>query len=100
MNNLLKTDSFVNYRKIDFLLGSLNSNKKEDKVTYKNSINSKKNINILNNKNYNNLSVLEHQNFILDIIIELRDFDQKNGTDLFKNISYNNLNAFILKNNF
>ena len=100
MNNILKTDSFVKYRKIDFLLGSLNSNKKEDEVKYKNLINSKKNINILNNKNYNNLSVLYHQNFILDIIIELRDFDQKNGTDLFKNISYNNLNAFILKNNF
>ena len=100
MNNILKTDSFVEYRKIDFLLGILNFNKKEDKVTYKNLINSKKNINILNNKNYNNLSVLEHQNFILDIIIELRDFDEKNGTDLFKNISYNNLNAFILKNNF
>ena len=33
------------------------------------------------------------------MLFELRDFDEKNGTDLFKNISYNNLNTFILKNN-
>ena len=104
MNSILKKDSFVKCSKVDILLRPLLHNKKEtvdiltdiDKNFKKNS---KKNINITNNKNYNNLSILEHQNFILDMLFELRDFDEKNGTDLFKNISYNNLNTFILKNN-
>jgi hypothetical protein len=100
MNSLLKKDSFVKYSKVDILLRSLHDNKKET-VQMGRYIdkNFKKNINIPNNKNYNNLSILEHQNFILDMIMELREFDEKNGTDLFKNISYNNLNTFILKNN-
>jgi hypothetical protein len=100
MNSLLKKDSFVKYSKVDILLRTLHDNKKET-VQMGRDIhkNSKKNINIPNNKNYNNLSILDHQNFILDMIMELREFDEKNGTDLFKNISYNNLNTFILKNN-
>ena len=104
MNNLLKKDSFVKYSKVDILLRSLHDNKKETvqmgrDIDINSKKNSKKNINIPNNKNYNNLSILEHQNFILDMIMELREFDEKNGTELFKNISYNNLNTFILKNN-
>lgn len=103
MNNILKQDSFVNYKKIDIKIGPLDYEGISEEKTYKTfkilKKNVVKNINILSNNNYNNLSILEHQNFILDILIDLRDFDEKNGTELFKNISYNNLNTFILKNN-
>jgi len=42
-------------------------------------------------------SSLQNQEFILGILLELRNFDEINGTDLFKNINYTNLRKFILK---
>jgi len=45
-------------------------------------------------------SFLQDQELILDILLELRNFDEKNGTDLFKNINYTNLRKFILKQCF
>ena len=57
--------------------------------------------NSLNIKNkYIKESLIDHQDYILDILFELRNYDETNGTNLFNNISYTNLNTFILKNNF
>lgn len=39
--------------------------------------------------------ILQNQDFILDIVLELRIFDEKNGTNLFENINYTNLRKFI-----
>ena len=39
--------------------------------------------------------ILQNQDLILDIILELRIFDEKNGTNLFENINYTNLRKFI-----
>lgn len=89
MNNLFKPESFVKFEK-----KSLNINfNNTDKLHTDKLCNNLK-------KNYISSTILKHQDYILDILLDLREFDEKNGTNLFKNISYNNLNTFILKNNF
>jgi hypothetical protein len=102
MNNILKTDSFVKHEKIyisDKLIFKENEKGKINESKNKKDKNiQKKIINLPNNNGI--ISLLDHQNYILNILMELRDFDDKNGSNLFKNISYNNLNNFILKNNF
>jgi hypothetical protein len=93
---LIKPESFVKYNNIKIKTSFLNLEQDENKNVLKN-----KNIyktEVIKKSSHNDF--LTHQDYILDILIELRDFDEKNGTGLFNNISYNNLNSFILKNSF
>ena len=99
MNNIIKPDSFIKYNNIIFS-NKIYKNKEDDNDIIKNKEKTyTKFINISNSKKINN-NVLDHQDYILNLLMELRNFDETNGTDLFKNIHYNNLNTFILKNSF
>ena len=98
MQNILKPDSFIKYSNIKFQnLIRKDDNTFENNIFNKEIINKKKKV--INKSIYlHQVDFLNHQDFILNILMELRTFDESNGTDLFKNISYNNLNTFILKN--
>ena len=96
MSNLFKPDSFVKFEKKKFDI-KINNSKQNEQLDKDYNLKKTKINNIGNNIGN---TILKHQDYILDILLELRNFDEKNGTDLFKNISYNNLNSFILKNNF
>lgn len=82
--SILKNDSFVPYKNI--------------------KLNIKENNNFIKNgkskKIYESYYGLKYQDCILDILEELREFDNKNGTCLFQNIIYNDLKSFILKSSF
>lgn len=93
MQNILKSESFVKYNNI-----KINNFKNEFYNEFNNRVNliNKKIVNVQNKSK--DINFLKHQDYILDMLLELRNFDEKNGTELFKNISYNNLNTFILKN--
>ena len=93
MQNILKSESFVKYNNI-----KINHFKNEFYNDFNNRVNlmNKKIVNVQNKSKY--INFLKHQDYILNMLLELRNFDEKNGTELFKNISYNNLNTFILKN--
>jgi hypothetical protein len=82
MSTILKKDSFVNFKKINFKFLF-----NENKISVPYSLNNK-NIFIINEN-------LNKQDFVLNVLEELRDFDNKNGTELFKNILYNDLKKFI-----
>lgn len=97
--NIFIKDSFIfNNKKKLIILENVNREFK-----YKNEIKNNMNTNY-HKKNLNNIkditltSSFNSQEFVLDMLLELRDFDEKNGTDLFKNIIYKDLNNFILKN--
>jgi hypothetical protein len=86
--SLLNSNSFVPYNNIKLkLYNETNIN------------NYPENQNETNRKDYTNKEFnylydkcfLQKQNTVLDIIEELRCFDSRNGTDLFKNILYLNL---------
>ena len=85
MSTILKKDSFVNFKKINFKVLF-----NENKISVPYSLNNK-NIFIINEN-------LNKQDFVLNVLEELRDFDNKNGTELFKNILYNDLKKFIYAN--
>lgn len=87
MSTILKKDSFVNFKKINFKVLF-----NENKISVPYSLNNK-NIFIINEN-------LNKQDFVLNVLEELRDFDNKNGTELFKNILYNDLKKFIYANKF
>jgi hypothetical protein len=93
MQNILKSESFVKYNNI-----KINNFENELYNDFNNRVNfmNKKIVNVQNKSK--NINFLKHQDYILNMLLELRNFDEKNGTELFKNISYNNLNTFILKN--
>ena len=104
MQNLFKSNYFVSYSNIKIINKINNDNtdiekNNNDKI---NTINKKivrsynPSINIQNE--LKNKDFLKNQDNILNILLKLRNFDEKNGTELFKNISYNSLNSFILKN--
>ena len=97
MQKILKSESFAKYKNIK-IKSIMNENNNIENYNIKkiktNNIDKK----IINEKKLINNNLLNHQDYILDILLELRNFDEKNGTELFKNISYNNLNNFILKN--
>lgn len=100
MQNIIKSESFIKYNKINFLK-SIDKDKIENKIEDNNKetiIKKKKVIN--KNIDLHQYDFLTHQDFILNILMELRFFDELNGTNLFKNISYSSLNTFILKNIF
>ena len=83
----MKSDSFVPYKNIKI---NLYNNENRDTISDKN---------IKNNEfkyMYDN-RFLQKQNNVLDIIEELREFDSKNGTELFKNVLYLNLYSLIYK---
>ena len=82
MSTILKKDSFVNFKKINFKFLF-----NENKISVPYSLNNK-NLFIINEN-------LNKQDFVLNVLEELRDFDNKNGTELFKNILYNDLKKFI-----
>lgn len=100
MENLLKSNCFIKYKKIIFS----NSIDKDKSIEISNKYileNNNKEIikkKIINKNTELNKEYLNYQDFILNILIELRNFDELNGTNLFKKISYNDLNTFILKN--
>ena len=94
MQNILKTDSFVKYNKIK--LNYIQKESKDDNIEIKTKHNMKRKINVINE--YKEYDFLSQQDNVLNILMELRNYDNSNGTNLFTNISYNNLNAFILKN--
>ena len=95
--SLIKPESFVKYNNIKINTFLSNCIKDEKENVLKNL--KYKKIKLENNKLTNN-DFLKNQDYILDILIELRDYDKKNGTELFNNISYNNLKSLILKNSF
>ena len=100
-NNIIKSDSFIKHDNILFS-NKIYKNKDDNKYINKENKENKKYtkfLNVSNSKKINN-SILEHQDYILDMLIELRNFDETNGTKFFKNLSYNTLNTFILKNTF
>ena len=85
--SVMKRDSFVPYKNIKI---KLYNNENRDTISDKN---------IKNNEfkyMYDN-RFLQKQNNVLDIIEELREFDSKNGTELFKNILYLNLYSLLYK---
>jgi ATP-dependent Clp protease adapter protein ClpS len=91
-SSIFKPDSFVKFKKINF-----NVLYNETKLIKKNEIDlTLKNKNLFKNKNDD----LNKQEFVLNILEELRNFDNKNGTELFKNILYNDLKKFIYTNKF
>jgi hypothetical protein len=91
-SSIFKPDSFVKFKKINF-----NVLYNETKLIKKNEIDlTLKNKNLFKNKNDN----LNKQELILNVLEELRNFDNKNGTELFKNILYNDLKKFIYANKF
>ena len=100
MQNIIKSESFVKYNKINFLK-SIDKDKIENKIEDNNKetiIKKKKVIN--KNIDLHQYDFLTHQDLILNILMELRNFDELNGTNLFGKISYSSLNTFILKNIF
>lgn len=81
--SILKPGSFGKYEKINLVIkDTQNVNFTSYKKIYEKNQNTK------------------YQDDILNILEELREFDNKNGTSLFKNIIYNDLKNFILRNNF
>jgi ATP-dependent Clp protease adapter protein ClpS len=93
--SIFKPDSFVKFKKINF-----NVLYNETNLTEKNEIDlTLKNKNLFKN-NKNNNDNLNKQEFVLNVLEELRNFDNKNGTELFKNILYNDLKKFIYANKF
>lgn len=96
--HIIKPESFVKSNKQKLI----NYNMNESNIT--NNENIKKVYNIQSSNNIKNKhikeSMIEHQEYILDILLELRNYDEINGTELFNNVSYTNLNTFIMKNNF
>ena len=93
--SLIKPETFVKYSNIKITNFLSNDIKNENLIISKNKKIYNKNENRMNSNKF-----LTHQDYILDILIELRDYDEKNGTNLFNNIYYNNLNSLILKNSF
>lgn len=85
--SIMKNDSFVPYKNIKI---KLYNNEIRDVFSDKNTKNSEFNYTYDNN-------FLHKQNTILDIIEELREFDSKNGTDIFKNVLYLNLYSLLYK---
>ena len=91
MNTIFKPESFVNFKKINF-----NVLFNENKTSTENQI-------VLSSKNKKFITInenLDKQEFVLNVLEELRNFDDKNGTELFKNILYNDLKKFIYTNKF
>uniref|UniRef100_A0A6C0I6R2 Uncharacterized protein n=1 Tax=viral metagenome TaxID=1070528 RepID=A0A6C0I6R2_9ZZZZ len=97
-NTIIKRDSYSKYEKkilyttLD-ILGNMN---KQTDTLNNNTI---RKVQDPVNIKYIKDSVYDHQDLILDILLELRYYDETNGTKLFKNLNYKNLNTFILKNN-
>lgn len=91
MNTIFKPESFVNFKKINFKV-LFNENKTSTENQVESSSKNKKFITINEN--------LIKQEIVLNILEELRYFDNKNGTKLFKNILYNDLKKFIYTNKF
>ena len=88
--SIFKADSFVKFKKINFNIS-----------LYETILNKKnKNDLTLKNKKLNGNDNLNKQEFVLNVLEELRNFDNKNGTELFKNILYNDLKKFIYTNKF
>jgi len=87
-NSIFKTDSFVNFKKINFKVLF-----NENKILTESTSLKNKNLFIINEN-------LNKQDFVLNVLEELRDFDNKNGTELFKNILYNDIKKFIYTNKF
>jgi hypothetical protein len=87
-NSIFKTDSFVKFKKINFKVLF-----NENKILTESTSLKNKNLFILNEN-------LNKQDFVLNVLEELRDFDNKNGTELFKNILYNDIKKFIYTNKF
>jgi hypothetical protein len=81
---ILNENSFSRRNKVNFIVkenGNENSLKKNFKI-------------------YESNLCLDKQDILLNMLEDMREFDNKNGTCLFKNIIYNDLKSFILKKNF
>ena len=89
--SLLNSNSFVPYNSIKLKINNdTNIYEEQEENKDKNGTN----IREYTNKEFINLydkCFLQKQNTVLEIIEELRLFDSRNGTDLFKNILYLNL---------
>lgn len=90
-NKIIKKDAFSNF---------------ENKILCTNLNRTDISNNIITRKTQDNVkikyikdNIYDHQDLILDILLELRYYDETNGTKLFTNLNYKNLNTFILKNN-
>ena len=92
----IKTLNFVNLENLENLENLYMQ--KSDTETIENDVDvnlQKLNLNIQKSKIHTD-DVLK-QEFILEILEELREFDNKNYTNLFKNVNYTNLYNFLIK---
>jgi|694.fasta_scaffold43378_3 hypothetical protein len=100
MDSIFKPDSFIknneNNKKL-VINDTYTNSKKIIKNNYKKKLLKNKMLNLIRDRLI--VKQFKEQEFILDMLMELRGYDEKNGTCIFKNIIYNDLYKFILKNN-